>query len=255
VWRERFCRHKTYESSIFRVGLLVPAFSTWARGTNRVAATSRWWARLDALTFRFSSRATPPQIRSFAVQPNPTVLGRSQMVLGHYGPTRRGVGCARRRRLNRGIWILRETQGYRNSALDVVPDDVLLQWCDHEPQARYPAVARLISTFSKGLLDSLDRRFELTTETRSAPRGSVHWVEYATKSLPHAKFLSIPARFRICETTGCSKEPWGTQSSASCGRSKPKGNTGHLSTGWSNSVNSCWAEFRRFRHTSHPRQR
>ncbi len=47
----------------------------------------------------------------------------------------------------------------------------------------------------KGLLDSLDRRFELTRETRSAPRGSVHWVEYATKSLPHAKFLSIPCTF------------------------------------------------------------
>lgn len=47
----------------------------------------------------------------------------------------------------------------------------------------------------KVLLDSLDRRFELATETRQAPRGAVHWAEYATRSLRHAKFLSIPCTF------------------------------------------------------------
>ncbi len=47
----------------------------------------------------------------------------------------------------------------------------------------------------KALLESLDRRFELTTETRSAPRGRVQWAEYATRSLPHASFLSLPCTF------------------------------------------------------------
>ncbi len=47
----------------------------------------------------------------------------------------------------------------------------------------------------KALLDSLDRRFELTTETRRAPRGRVHWAEYATRSLPRADFLSLPCTF------------------------------------------------------------
>lgn len=47
----------------------------------------------------------------------------------------------------------------------------------------------------KELLDSLDRRFELATETRQAPRGSVHWGEYAIRSLGHARFLSIPCTF------------------------------------------------------------
>jgi hypothetical protein len=47
----------------------------------------------------------------------------------------------------------------------------------------------------KALLDSLDRRFELTNETRRAPRGTVHWAEYATRSLPSASFLSIPCTF------------------------------------------------------------
>lgn len=47
----------------------------------------------------------------------------------------------------------------------------------------------------KGLLDSLDRRFEVTTEIRNAPRGRVNWPEYATRSLPHAGFLSLPCTF------------------------------------------------------------
>jgi McrBC 5-methylcytosine restriction system component len=47
----------------------------------------------------------------------------------------------------------------------------------------------------KALLDSLDRRFELTTEMRQAPRGAVHWAQYATRSLRHANFLSIPCTF------------------------------------------------------------
>jgi hypothetical protein len=47
----------------------------------------------------------------------------------------------------------------------------------------------------KVLLDSIERRFELARETRQAPRGAVHWAEYATKSLRHAKFPSIPCTF------------------------------------------------------------
>jgi hypothetical protein len=47
----------------------------------------------------------------------------------------------------------------------------------------------------KVLLDSLDRRFELATETCQAPRGAVHWTEYATRSLCHGKFLTIPCTF------------------------------------------------------------
>lgn len=47
----------------------------------------------------------------------------------------------------------------------------------------------------RALLDLLGRRFELTTERLRAPRGGVHWAEYATRSLPHAEFLSIPCTF------------------------------------------------------------
>src|SRR5262245_8854596 len=47
----------------------------------------------------------------------------------------------------------------------------------------------------KVLLESLNRRFELTTESRRAPRGTVRWNEYARTSLGHARFLSIPCTF------------------------------------------------------------
>jgi hypothetical protein len=47
----------------------------------------------------------------------------------------------------------------------------------------------------KALLDSLDRRFEVTHATLRAPRGAVRWSEYATRNLPNANFLSIPCTF------------------------------------------------------------
>jgi hypothetical protein len=45
------------------------------------------------------------------------------------------------------------------------------------------------------LLDTLDRRFEVVTEDRSAPRGRIDWAAYATTRLPRAQALSIPCSF------------------------------------------------------------
>ena len=47
----------------------------------------------------------------------------------------------------------------------------------------------------KALLDSLSRRFELVSENRSAPRGTVRWSQYATKYLARGQFLSVPCTF------------------------------------------------------------
>ena len=47
----------------------------------------------------------------------------------------------------------------------------------------------------KALLDSLNRRFELTSETLLAPRGRVNWAQNVTRSLPSAGFLSVPCTF------------------------------------------------------------
>jgi hypothetical protein len=47
----------------------------------------------------------------------------------------------------------------------------------------------------KALLDSIEKRFEITSEIRRAPHGQVNWAEYATRSLPRANFLSVPCTF------------------------------------------------------------
>ena len=47
----------------------------------------------------------------------------------------------------------------------------------------------------KALLDRLDRRFEVTTETRSAPKGRIEWTQYATRQMPRGDFLSVPCTF------------------------------------------------------------
>ena len=47
----------------------------------------------------------------------------------------------------------------------------------------------------KALLDRLDRRFEVTTETQPAPKGRIEWTQYATRQMPRGDFLSVPCTF------------------------------------------------------------
>jgi hypothetical protein len=47
----------------------------------------------------------------------------------------------------------------------------------------------------KALLDRLERRFELTTELTSSPKGTIDWTSYATSQLPRGGFLSVPCTF------------------------------------------------------------
>ncbi len=56
-------------------------------------------------------------------------------------------------------------------------------------------LALMILVRLRGLLDSIQRRFEITRESCIAPRGAVQWNEYATRSLAFGKVLSIPCRF------------------------------------------------------------
>ena len=67
----------------------------------------------------------------------------------------------------------------------------------HRSERRIPVwvLSFMILTRLKALLDSLDRRFEMIHESRGAPRGTVNWPRYATRSLPSANFLSVPCAF------------------------------------------------------------
>lgn len=45
------------------------------------------------------------------------------------------------------------------------------------------------------LLKGMGRKFEIVTEFHNAPRGQVRWNEYASRSMPAARFLSVPCTF------------------------------------------------------------
>jgi hypothetical protein len=45
------------------------------------------------------------------------------------------------------------------------------------------------------LLKTLERRFEMRSETRTAPRGRIDWPSYARREISRSRFLSVPCRF------------------------------------------------------------
>jgi hypothetical protein len=47
----------------------------------------------------------------------------------------------------------------------------------------------------EALLKSLERRFELTSEERTAPRGTVDWSNYVRRQISRSRFLTVPCRF------------------------------------------------------------
>lgn len=53
----------------------------------------------------------------------------------------------------------------------------------------------MVLTRFKALLDKLERRFEVTKETRSSPRGRIEWTEYVTREMPRGRFLAVPCTF------------------------------------------------------------
>lgn len=47
----------------------------------------------------------------------------------------------------------------------------------------------------KRLLDQLERRFEIASEERSSPRGTIDWSRYLHRQISRARFLDVPCRF------------------------------------------------------------
>lgn len=53
----------------------------------------------------------------------------------------------------------------------------------------------MVLTRFKALLDRLERRFEVTSETRDSPKGTIEWSRYATQQMTRGAFLSVPCTF------------------------------------------------------------
>lgn len=47
----------------------------------------------------------------------------------------------------------------------------------------------------KSLLDQMERRFEMTNEERSSPRGTIDWSQYVQRQISRARFLDVPCTF------------------------------------------------------------
>jgi hypothetical protein len=52
----------------------------------------------------------------------------------------------------------------------------------------------------KLLIDQLQRRFEITHEVRSSPRGRIDWTQYLHRQISRAKFLDVPCSFPELQT-------------------------------------------------------
>jgi hypothetical protein len=67
----------------------------------------------------------------------------------------------------------------------------------HRSERRVPpwVLSSMILVRLQALLDCLNRRFEIISEDRRAPRGRVNWNQYATNKVSRANLLSVPCSF------------------------------------------------------------
>jgi 5-methylcytosine-specific restriction endonuclease McrBC regulatory subunit McrC len=90
-----------------------------------------------------------------------------------------------------GIGVMLSEMGWR-----VIPSPLPLPLLPQSDRKIPPWVLSTIVLFRiEELLKQLERRFEIVAEERSAPRGSVDWQAYATRSVARANFLRVPCRF------------------------------------------------------------
>ncbi|HLJ25216.1 MAG TPA: hypothetical protein VKY85_00745 [Candidatus Angelobacter sp.] len=64
-----------------------------------------------------------------------------------------------------------------------------------ERQVPLWVLSSMILVRLKALLDNLNRRFDIVREIRNAPRGLVHWSDYATQHMSKGQFAHIPCTF------------------------------------------------------------
>ena len=67
----------------------------------------------------------------------------------------------------------------------------------HRSERRVPpwVLSSMILVRLQALLDCPNRRFEIISEDRRAPRGRVNWNQYATNKVSRANLLSVPCSF------------------------------------------------------------
>jgi 5-methylcytosine-specific restriction endonuclease McrBC regulatory subunit McrC len=78
----------------------------------------------------------------------------------------------------------------------IIPTPLAFPLLPHSERKIPPWVlSTIIIARVEALLKSLERKFELITEERRAPRGRVDWSEYARRQIARSRFLNVPCRF------------------------------------------------------------
>lgn len=90
----------------------------------------------------------------------------------------------------KAVQVFADFQRFRKNPLEVVPDDVLLAWCDHDPAVRYPIMAASACLFKK-----------------PADKEPHEWLPLASKLLnkapdPHAVLKEIVRQLRPTSWSG-----------------------------------------------------
>ena len=79
----------------------------------------------------------------------------------------------------------------------VIPDPLSLPLLPRSERRVPPWVLSTIVLFRlKGLLEQLERRFEITSEELSSPRGTINWGQYLSRQISRARFSTFRAGFR-----------------------------------------------------------
>ena len=90
-----------------------------------------------------------------------------------------------------GIGPMLADMGWR-----IIPEPLSLPLLPQNDRKIPPWLLSTIVLFrTRALLDQLQRRFEMVSDIRAAPRGSVDWPQYATRYATRARFLDVPCRF------------------------------------------------------------
>jgi len=78
----------------------------------------------------------------------------------------------------------------------IIPTPLAMHLLPRSERRVPPWVLSTIVLFRlKGLLDQLERRFEITRADRSSPRGTIDWDRYLHHQISRARFLEVPCRF------------------------------------------------------------
>lgn len=161
--------------------------------SSQIARLADQFVNMNQSTFRQLDLVVEPHYRNSAIELDiraGTCVGAIPLISPTTG--RNDYGLVIRPRFDwPGIGPILGATGWR-----VIPAPLSLPLLPRSERRVPPWVLSTIVLFRlKGLLDQLERRFEITSEERASPRGTIDWGRYVSRQISRARFLDVPCRF------------------------------------------------------------